>query len=277
MNGMDEHFSAIERQYASEGGSEFYRQVMGGGGNAIHYGYYPDERTSMAEAASRATEELFHVAGLTPGEWRALDLGSGRGAATHYLAERGARVTALDCCRALLEENEETARVSGLGERVRCVLGSYEDLPEEWTGEFDVVWSQEAICHARDPQAVFDHARRVLKPGGVMVFSDIFAPADAAGAEAVFNRVNAVAKLSTVRETDEMLRTAGFSRIHRENRSSHLPENFRRMAAQLRNYEASFAKHGLDSDWLEAFGKSLEERLRWRPGEGLEWAVFVAR
>ena len=40
-------------------------------------------------------------------------------------------------------------------------------------GSYDVVWSQDAFLHAVDKRAVLSECRRVLKPGGTLVFSDI--------------------------------------------------------------------------------------------------------
>lgn len=273
---MDDHFAGILRQYASPGGSEFYRQVMGGGGAAIHYGLYPDATTTMAEATLLATRRLMEFADL-PAIGRALDLGSGRGAAAQVLAETlGCIVTAVDCCQPLLNENAELARIAGLAGRIECFCRSYEDLPDEWTGLYDLVWSQEAICHARDPQAVFDHAWRVLKPGGRMVFSDIFSREASEESATVFNRVNAVSRLSTVRGIGEMLLRAGFRSIRREDRTRHLRENFGHMMERIRGEEERFLAAGLDPEWLRAFKESLAERLRWKSGEGLEWVAFSA-
>lgn len=273
---MNDHFADILRQYASPGGSEFYRQVMGGGGAAIHYGIYPDETTPMAQATLLATRELLEFAGH-PACVHVLDLGSGRGAAAHELAMKlGCVVTAVDCCQALLDENAELARQSGIGGRIECVCLSYEELPGDWTERYDLVWSQEAICHARDPQAVFDHAWRVLKPGGRMVFSDIFSRETEEAAATVFNRVNAVSQLSTVRGTEAMLLRAGFVDIAREDRTHHLRGNFERMLERIRGNEEHFIAAGLDREWLHAFKDSLMSRLRWRPGEGLEWVALSA-
>lgn len=48
-----------------------------------------------------------------------------------------------------------------------------EPLPQEWTDQFDMVWSQEAFCHAMNQNALIAEVSRVLKPGGTIVFSDI--------------------------------------------------------------------------------------------------------
>lgn len=46
-------------------------------------------------------------------------------------------------------------------------------LPAEWTTSFDLVWSQEAFCHAKSQINLLKEIKRVLKPGGAAVFTDI--------------------------------------------------------------------------------------------------------
>ena len=38
---------------------------------------------------------------------------------------------------------------------------------------FDLVWSQEALCHAANRVLVMSEVERVLKPGGTLLFSDV--------------------------------------------------------------------------------------------------------
>lgn len=52
-------------------------------------------------------------------------------------------------------------------------------LPKEWEGTFDAVFSSEVLCHAADKNAILKEIHRVLKPGGVLVFSDIMGADDA--------------------------------------------------------------------------------------------------
>lgn len=52
-------------------------------------------------------------------------------------------------------------------------------LPEEWEGTFDAVFSSEVLCHAADKKAILREINRVLKPGGILIFSDIMGADDA--------------------------------------------------------------------------------------------------
>lgn len=106
---------------------------------------------------------------------RVLDLGSGKGAAARHLAERfGCHVTCFNLGRNQNAHNVAEARSAGLEHLVDTVLGNFNSgLPAEWTASFDVVWSQEALCHAKDQTQVLKEVHRVLKPGGVIIFTDI--------------------------------------------------------------------------------------------------------
>ena len=107
-----------------------------------------------------------------------LDLGSGKGAAARHLAERyGCHVTCFNLGRNQNAHNLMEARAAGLEDLVDAVAGNFNaGLPAEWTASFDVVWSQEALCHANKQRAVLAEVMRVLKPGGVIIFTDIMRP-----------------------------------------------------------------------------------------------------
>ena len=64
-----------------------------------------------------------------------------------------------------LESNRRLTNEHGMAAHIDVVHGSFEDISEP-AGSFDVVWSQEAICHSTDMASVFREAWRVLRPGG---------------------------------------------------------------------------------------------------------------
>jgi len=150
-------------------------------------------------------------------------------------------------------------------------------MPDEWAGKFDLAWSQEALCHAAEKAAALREIRRVLRPGGVLVFSDILLSETAPAAEAViFSKVNAVTKLSTARDHLRDLAEAGFTGTQHLDWTPHLNENFRRMRAQIGANRDRLLAQGVPSDLLERFAASLDQRLSWREGSVLEWGAFAA-
>ena len=96
-----------------------------------------------------------------------LDLGCGTGRHTAWLAEAGARVTAVDFSPGMLDE----ARRKVPDARVRFLSHDLHD-PLPWgDASFDAVVSGLVLEHLRTLGGFFAEARRVLRPGGRAVVS----------------------------------------------------------------------------------------------------------
>ncbi len=100
---------------------------------------------------------------------RILDLGAGTGQATTALARRyrGARVTALDWSEAMLVR---ARRRGPWWRRPHCVCGDLERLPLA-DDSADLLFSNLALQWCATPDAVFREFRRVLAPGGTLLFT----------------------------------------------------------------------------------------------------------
>ncbi len=99
---------------------------------------------------------------------RLLDLGCGHGMAAIVLARAGARVTGLDLSTGYLREADLRAQANGV--RVAWVAADAERLPFA-DASFDAIWGN-AILHHLDLEQAGRELRRVLRPGGVAVFSE---------------------------------------------------------------------------------------------------------
>lgn len=270
-------------QYASPAGRSLYRHVMGDGGDHIHYGIYRDGDSDMPmrEALEASCRRLLDLARSRLGQGgmrEVLDLGAGAGGpAKCLLAWTDARLTCVDLGEAPLRDLEGWAAAEGVGARLRTHRGSFAELPGAWTGAFDVAWSQDALCHAADRAAVFAEARRALRPGGVLVFSDILLAEDAPEELArPFTAVNAVQNLGTPAAYLRDLEGAGFSDIRREEWTPHLAANFRRMRQQIDRHGARMLREEVGAELLEGFAKALDQRLNWAPGSVLKWQAYLA-
>lgn len=175
--------AAARRYYGTGDVDAFYAVVWGG--EDIHTGVYAHEHESVA-LASRRTVEL--AAGkvadrLGPGS-TVLDLGSGYGGPTRYLAGRfGCKVVALNISESQNERHRRANAEQGMDGLIEVVTGSFQDIPYP-AGYFDVVWSQEAFCHSGDRNQLLGEAVRVLEPRGDLVFTDLMA-ADTAPPDAL--------------------------------------------------------------------------------------------
>lgn len=277
---MSPNTNAILAQYASPAGRALYRRMMGGGGDHIHYGIHSGDNDPPHEAATRSSRQLLDGvlgSGLAP--LRILDLGAGAGGAAKCLLEwTSATVVCVDLGEEPLRGLETWAKEAGLSSRLEVQVRSFESLPSAWEGRFDLVWSQDAFCHAEDRGAVFREARRVLGRSGVLAFTDILLSETSPPDEArVFASVNSGPRLGMPTEDLRELARAGFGSIRREDWSRHLPRNFRRMLDILRNEREALLEDGVEESTLDEFGASLERRLRWPVGGVLQWWAHWCR
>lgn len=100
------------------------------------------------------------------------DIGCGTGASTLVLARLlNARITAVDFLPEFLECLTVRAERAGVGDRISTLACSMDHLPFA-NGELDVIWSEGAIYNIGFENGVTAW-RRFLKPGGLLVVSEI--------------------------------------------------------------------------------------------------------
>ena len=119
------------------------------------------EELPLAWWRETAKELLPSLEGL-----RVLDVGCARGGFPRDLAQRGARVTAVDLSPAAIDFTRP--KLEPLG-GVACVADATA-LPFE-RGEFDAAVALETLHHVADPEGVLDELVRVTRPGGRIVIS----------------------------------------------------------------------------------------------------------
>jgi ubiquinone/menaquinone biosynthesis C-methylase UbiE len=101
----------------------------------------------------------------------AVEIGSGTGYFSLNLVQLGVveRLTATDISPGMLARLAATAGALGLT-RVSTVATEAEELPFE-DGSFDLVFGHAVLHHIPDLDRAFAEFRRVLRPGGVIVFA----------------------------------------------------------------------------------------------------------
>jgi MPBQ/MSBQ methyltransferase len=124
-----------------------------------------------ALAATRALAELGE---LTAGE-QVLDMGGGLGGPARTLAtEFGCQVTVVDPTQPFIRAGQVLTERLGLRDVVEFCLGSGLAMPFA-DEHFDVVWTQNASMNIPDKARLAAEQRRVLRPGGRLVFQEVFA------------------------------------------------------------------------------------------------------
>lgn len=102
-----------------------------------------------------------------------LDVCSGVGGPARYLAHRlGCRVTGLDITRSRHEAAVRLTELVELEHLVDFRHGNALDMPFA-DATFDVVIGQEAFAHVPDKPRLIAECARVVKPGGIVAFTDI--------------------------------------------------------------------------------------------------------
>lgn len=131
--------------------------------------------TSAVHAAGADLDRIGERVRARPGA-RVLDLGCGGGHVSFAAAAAGAVVTAYDLSAEMLAAVSAEASRRGL-DRIETRQGGAEALPFP-DAAFDAVLTRYSAHHWRDVPAALAEARRVIRPDGLLVVSDIVAPED---------------------------------------------------------------------------------------------------
>src|SRR5262249_35013220 len=100
------------------------------------------------------------------------DLCSGLGGPARLLASRfGCGVTGIELVPSRVADARRLTELVGMDDRVTFVEGDVTALPFP-DASFDACLSQESFLHIADKSRLFGECRRVLRPGGRLVFSD---------------------------------------------------------------------------------------------------------
>ena len=99
------------------------------------------------------------------------DLGAGEGAFALLLAERAAKVIAVDTSAKMIEVGREQALRHGV-KNVEYRLGDMEEIPID-DAEVDLVFFSQSLHHALHPERAIHEASRILKPSGRIVILDL--------------------------------------------------------------------------------------------------------
>jgi ubiquinone/menaquinone biosynthesis C-methylase UbiE len=140
----------------------------------------------LVDAEERALRPL--LAEVPPGD--ALDVACGTGRVTAMLSELGHRVVGVDPSDDMLDR----ARAKGISATFRP--GSFDSLPVE-DASVDLVTCALALTHVTELAPAFAAFARVLRPGGMVVTTDVHPIATALGAQALFRRADGSRAVTT--------------------------------------------------------------------------------
>jgi ubiquinone/menaquinone biosynthesis C-methylase UbiE len=102
--------------------------------------------------------------------WQGLDVAAGAGHTALAFAPHVANVTAVDLTAAMLAKTAQLTSKRGLA-NVETRIGDAEELPFD-EASFDLVTCRLAFHHFSRPEKALGEFSRVLKPGGILGFTD---------------------------------------------------------------------------------------------------------
>jgi SAM-dependent methyltransferase len=264
-----------EDYYDSGSADEFYKNIWGG--EDIHIGLYatPDENIP---AASRRTVETMaaELAGIDSNS-RVLDLGAGYGGSGRYLAKTyGCEVVCLNISETQNARNVQLNKEQGLDHLVSVVHGDFENVGME-DGSFDFIWSQDAILHSGDRGKVLDEVKRLLKPGGLFVFTDPMQSDDCPDGvlQPILDRIQ-LSTLGSFKYYREELTKRGFEEVKVQDLTHQLRNHYNRVREELlRNREAAVGFSG--ETYVANMDKGLQHWVNGADKGYLAWGIINFR
>jgi ubiquinone/menaquinone biosynthesis C-methylase UbiE len=158
-----------------------------------------------------ATEDLAKLHAMGPTD-HLLDVGSGLGGPARWLAARfGCRVTGIDLTSEFCAIAEHLTRLVGMDARVHFHRANALAMPFD-DATFDGAYSMFVSMNIENKAGLYREMRRVLKPGGWLVLSEVARGTDGdASYPMPWAATQAESFLATVEDTRTALQAAGFS------------------------------------------------------------------
>jgi len=208
----------------------------------------------------KETEILAEKVGLAR-ETKVLDVCSALGGPARHLARTyGCKVTGLDATTRMINEATKRTEREGLTDHVTYRLGNALDMPFK-AGTFDVVWGQDAWCYITDKERMIREAYRVLKPRGIVAFTDWIQVGNMKDEEWEYlNSFMAFPYMETLDGYEQLLKNNGFKIAEKEDLSKDFAEHCHMYQKTLRNK----LKDGIIKQYgIEMFQKADEGLQKW--------------
>lgn len=118
-------------------------------------------------------------------ELSALDIGSGTGVFSRFLANQGYAVTGVEPASEMIKIAERTGN-EALNQRIRYQQGTADQLDQFPDATFDLITARQSACYFTQPIEVFRECHRLLKPQGrIVIIEGIWARAQFGDAEMI--------------------------------------------------------------------------------------------
>lgn len=217
--------------YNSDDADTFYYTVWGG--EDIHIGLYQDEVEPIRDASRRTVAAMADKLSATA-DSRVIDLGGAYGGSPRYVAAKfGCHVVSLNLSEVQNQRARQQNVDAGLSDQVTVVDGNFESIPYE-DDSFDIAWSQDSFLHSGNRDKVMEEIKRVLKPGGELIFTDPMETENATRdqLQPVLDRIQ-LESMGSPQFYERKLGELGFEKVEFEDHSEQLPRHYGRVKQEL--------------------------------------------
>ncbi|MEM8642706.1 MAG: methyltransferase domain-containing protein [Cyanobacteria bacterium P01_G01_bin.54] len=244
------------------------------GGEHIHFGIYLQPNDSMAEASQRTVKTMATMLQQIGQQSRVIDLGAGYGGAARYLARQyGCQVSCLNLSELQNQRNVEMNKAQNLSHRIEVKQGDFEDIPYA-DRSFDIVWSQDAMVHSSNRHRVLEEIRRILKPGGELIFTDTLRNHNCPPEQLqpAFDRLQ-IKDMGSFHFYQSVLQELGFKEIQVIDISRHVSTHYIRFRYELLDrYEEMIEKTSKEA--INKALKSIEPWIDFYQKGDMQWGIF---
>lgn len=146
------------------------------------------DQMDHAVVNSRFVSDFLAEHGTSRGGWY-LDVGTGTGLIPLILAvaDRNAKIEAVDGAHEMLKLASEHVASAGLTQRIRLIHGDAKNLSLP-SGKYEAVLSNSIVHHIPEPLTVMQEMVRLVAPGGTLFVRDLSRPVDAGRLQTLVNR-----------------------------------------------------------------------------------------
>jgi len=228
----------------------------------------------------QSSQDLAQKAAIGSG-MSGVDLCCCNGAGMRFLVRfrQVAKMQGVDATPKVVERGRRRCADEGLADRISFTLADVCDggLP---CASVDFVWGEDAWCYVVDKPKLIAEAARLVKPGGVIAFTDwIEGPEELSREEADrFMKFMKFPSLLDLRDYQELLRANGFEIVTAENTGRFSPcvDLYLRMLGEQLTYDA-LKIIGFDTAMMGTLGAEMQSTQRLAKENKIGQGLFVAR
>ncbi|ACB84269.1 SAM-dependent methyltransferase [Natranaerobius thermophilus] len=270
-------YAQIAKDYYNSTAHEIYKECWGGENH--HLGIF-DNTDDFYQAAQKANENLVTKLQVKEGD-HVLDIGSGFCGLPRYIVKNTncEKVTALNISEKENEYARQKNKQENLHHKIDVVDGDFNNMPFP-DKNFDILVSQDSMLHSPNKKELLEECFRVIKPGGMFVFSDILKLPELTEDEAkiVYNRIN-VPHLATFDFYEKALIDANFNVIDIQDLGNmNLAKSYQSVYDNLNDKKNFLMKDkNIPQDRIDMTLKGLKYWVEKASDNKLGWGLFVSQ